>query len=275
MRGGAAWPRTAQAKIELAGQSKLSVLDPQAARSPPSGRDRGQQLGPEDDLRESLGVQEAGPLSSRSSTGDPVLTALSLAASRAVESSTGSAISTSPVSGIRPRTGRSATRAANHACERAGSTPQRPRGQPWLPAGPELNAGRRRGGHGHLLRLPGQPARGSRARWPARCQAGSCGADLVTSACSRYSLFIRSRCRAHLRARSGAAREGCPAGSGQLRRDRLAPSPPCSLGFPIGVEAGPWTKGQISLGEGAPVGGGGQLAEYREQAQVDALQDRL
>jgi hypothetical protein len=41
------------------------------------------------------------------------------------------------------------------------------------------------------------------------------------------------------------------------------------------VEAGPWTKGQISLGEGAPVGGGGQLAEYREQAQVDALQDLL
>ena len=51
-----------------------------------------------------LASRKAGPASSRSRTGDPVLTALVLAASRAVESSIGSVIRTSPVSGRHPRT---------------------------------------------------------------------------------------------------------------------------------------------------------------------------
>ena len=43
---------------------------------------------------------------------------------------------------------------------------------------------------------------------------------------------------------------------------------------PIGVEAGP-DEGPDLLGDGAPVRGGGQLAEYRKQAQVDALEDHV
>src|ERR1700722_3261982 len=48
-------------QTELAGQLVLSVLDPQAADSPPPGRDPDQQLGLEADLWEGPGVQEAGP----------------------------------------------------------------------------------------------------------------------------------------------------------------------------------------------------------------------
>jgi len=69
-------------QIEVAGQFMLGVLDVQAAGSPPSGRDPGQQLGPEADLRVGPASRKPGPASSRSSTGDPVLTAPALAASR-------------------------------------------------------------------------------------------------------------------------------------------------------------------------------------------------
>jgi len=48
-------------QAELAGQFMLGSLDLQAAGGPPSGRDPGQQLGPEADLREGCDVQEAGP----------------------------------------------------------------------------------------------------------------------------------------------------------------------------------------------------------------------
>ena len=53
--------RVIKAQIEPAGQFMFSPLDLQAADGPPSGRDPGQQLGPEADLREGPGVQEAGP----------------------------------------------------------------------------------------------------------------------------------------------------------------------------------------------------------------------
>jgi hypothetical protein len=48
-------------QAELAGQFMLGSLDLQAASGPPSGRDPGQQLGPEGDLREGRDVQEAVP----------------------------------------------------------------------------------------------------------------------------------------------------------------------------------------------------------------------
>lgn len=52
-------------------------------------------------------------------------------------------------------------------------------GQARLPSWFELNT-RRRGGHGHLLRLPSQPADGSkRPGVPPECLAGSYGADLL------------------------------------------------------------------------------------------------
>src|SRR6267154_2672238 len=54
-------PRLARVQPELAGQLMLRALDLQAADSPPSSRDPDQQLGPEADLREGPGVQEAGP----------------------------------------------------------------------------------------------------------------------------------------------------------------------------------------------------------------------
>jgi len=92
--------------------------------------------------------------------------ALVLAASRPVESSIGSVIRTSPVSGRHPRTARPATRAANDECECAGSTRQWPAASRGCLPGCELDVGRR--GHGHLLRSPGQPADdGCRARCPA------------------------------------------------------------------------------------------------------------
>jgi hypothetical protein len=109
--------------------------------------------------------RKPGPASSRSSTVDPVLTALVLAASRAVESSIGSAISTPPVRGRRPRTGRPANDTVNDACDwpdRAASC-QRPvsagrrvwagrRASSWSRPSPSLagSASRRLGGPGVL-----------------------------------------------------------------------------------------------------------------------------
>ena len=113
----------------------LGVLDLQAADGPPSGRDPGQQLGPEADLRVGHGVQEAGPGQQPVQHGDPVLMALVLAISRAVESSIGSVISTRPESGTRPRTGRPTARAANDAYDRAGSTRQLPTASRGYPPG--------------------------------------------------------------------------------------------------------------------------------------------
>ncbi len=72
---------------------------------------------------------------------------------------------------------------------------------------------------------------------------------------------------------TGAEHPG--AGPGQLRRDRLAPCPPCGLGFSHRGGGRAVDEGPDLLGDGAPVGGGGQLAEYREQAEVDALEDHV
>jgi hypothetical protein len=61
--------------------------------------------------------------------------ALVAAASRAVESSIGSVMSTRPVSGTRPSTGRPAARAAKDAYDRAGPTRQLPTASRGNPAG--------------------------------------------------------------------------------------------------------------------------------------------
>ena len=66
---------------------------------------------------------------------DPVLTAFVLATSLAVESSIGSVISTPPVRGRRPRTGRPANHAVNDACDCAGSSRQLPAASRGWPAG--------------------------------------------------------------------------------------------------------------------------------------------
>jgi len=73
--------------------------------------------GPEADLREGARVQEPGPAGSRSSTGDLVLTAVVLAARRAVESSIGSVIRTPPAMGRRPRTAGRRPAWVNDACD--------------------------------------------------------------------------------------------------------------------------------------------------------------
>jgi hypothetical protein len=58
-------------------------------------------------------------------------------------------------------------------------------------------------------------------------------------------------------------------------RNRLAPRPPCDLGSSHRGGGPALGEGPDFLGDGAPVGGGGELAEYREQAQVDALKDHV
>src|SRR5580693_10704634 len=162
-----------------------------------------------------LASRKPGPTSNRSSTGEPVLTAPDLATRRAVESSTGSAISTRPVRGRRPRTGRPATRAAKAAYECAGSTRQLPTAS--------------RGGP------PG-------ASWMR---------DVVVTA----SPWL--------------------AGSAGRRRQGPAPCAPRDLGFSQRCGRRTLNEGPDFLGDGAPVGGGGQLAEHREQAEVDALEDHV
>ena len=114
--------RITQVQLEHAREFMLDVLDPQEAGGPPSGRNPGQQL-ISGKVRAS---RNPGPASNRSSTEEPVLTASDLATRRAVESSTGSEISTRPVRGRRPRISRPAIRAAKDACECAGSTRQLP-----------------------------------------------------------------------------------------------------------------------------------------------------
>src|ERR1700730_5654834 len=68
--------------------------------------------------------RKPGPVTSRSSTGDPVLSERVMAVRHADEPSTGGAVITLPVRGTRPRTEPHATRAGNNAWERAGSTRQ-------------------------------------------------------------------------------------------------------------------------------------------------------
>jgi hypothetical protein len=104
----------------------LSVLDLQAADGPPSGRTQAKSSDRKLISGKAPASGKPGPASSRSSTGDPVLTALALAISHAVESSIGSVISTPPDRGRHPRTGGSTTDAAHEACDRAGSTRQLP-----------------------------------------------------------------------------------------------------------------------------------------------------
>src|SRR5579859_3818603 len=171
--------------------------------------------------------RKPGPASSRSSTGDAVLTAPALAISRTVESSIGSVIRTLPDRGRRPRTGRPTTDAANEACDWAGSTRQLPAASRGCPPGGSCMPGVMVVA-GHLPRWPGQPA--SSARHPG---AASC----------------------------------------RSRRHGWAPGPPCGLGLPHRGGGRAVGEGPDLLGDGAPVGGGGQLAEDGEQAEVYALQD--
>jgi len=58
---GAVRPGVAKVQIELAGQFMLGAPDIQAADGPSSGRNPGQQLGPEAVLQVGHGVQETGP----------------------------------------------------------------------------------------------------------------------------------------------------------------------------------------------------------------------
>jgi hypothetical protein len=111
--------------IEMAGQFVLHALDLQSAARPPAGRRPGQRFGPEISGK-AAASSKVGPVSWRSSTRCSVLISLALAASCAVESSIRSAMRTLPVRGRRPCTGRPATRAANSACDWAGSTRQLP-----------------------------------------------------------------------------------------------------------------------------------------------------
>jgi hypothetical protein len=90
--------------IELAGQFILGVLDLQAASgAPPAGT---QASRPDRKLicGKAPVSRKPAPASSRPSTGGPVLTAVVLAARRAVESSIGFVIRTPPFRNRRPRT---------------------------------------------------------------------------------------------------------------------------------------------------------------------------
>src|SRR5690349_18918183 len=97
--------------------------------------------------------------------------------SRAVEFPIGLVISTRPVSGRRPRTGRPTTVAENEASDWAGSTRRLSAASRGCPPGGSYMTGIVV--TGHLLRWPGQPA-----AWPRKpgvlpaCPAGSYGADL-------------------------------------------------------------------------------------------------
>src|SRR5580704_18701636 len=57
--------------------------------------------------------------------------------------------------------------------------------------------------------------------------------------------------------------------AGRSRRYRVAPCPPCGLGLSHWCGGRAVDEGPDFLGDGAPVGGGGQLAEHREQPEVD------
>src|SRR5580704_12396269 len=106
---GAVRPRAAQVQSELAGQFSSAFL---TCRRPTARHPAGTQASSSDRKLisgKAAAFRKPGPASSRSSTGDPVLTALALAISRAVEFSIGSVISTPPDRGRRPRTGRPAT----------------------------------------------------------------------------------------------------------------------------------------------------------------------
>src|SRR5689334_11176085 len=69
----------------------------------------------------------------------------------------------------------------------------------------------------------------------------------------------------------------CPrqGGRGPSRRGRLAPGLPSGLGLSHRGGGRTLDEGPYFLRDSAPVGGGGQLAEHREQPEVDALEDHV
>ncbi len=176
--------------------------------------------------------------------------------------------------------------AARHPAGTQASGPDRihaPAASRGCPPGASCMPGHRRG-HGTSPPLTGSACRRlPKARCPARVPGSLPESGSSTNTDSRF-LGFQSPSPAGIRLRRpgtrapGPACDGRPvprdiggAASGQSRRHGLAPGPSGGLGLSHLGGGGALGEGPDFLGDGAPVGGGGQLAEYREQAEVDAL----